>query len=184
MYGMVNKAVEDMVVRHHGESVWEQIKAQAGVEIDVFMSNENYSDEVTYKLVATASRILRMPAEQILINFGEHWVLHTAQEGYGGLMNAAGKTLPEFMRNLPNFHSRMTMIFPKLQPPHFECTDITEQSLKLHYHSHRQGLAPFVTGLMQGLGKKFNSPVTVRQTAAKAQGANHDIFEVSWTITP
>lgn len=173
-----------MVVLNHGEALWEQIKRQAGVEIDVFMSNENYSDEVTYKIVAAASQILRMPAEQILINFGEHWVLHTAQEGYGGLMGAAGKTLPEFMRNLPNFHSRMTMIFPKLQPPHFECTDITEQSLKLHYHSQRQGLAPFVTGLMQGLGKKFNTPVTVHQTAAKAQGADHDIFEVTWTTTP
>ena len=184
MYGMVNKAIEDMVVRHHGECVWEQIKAQAGVEIDVFMSNENYSDEVTHRLVAAASQILRMPAEQVLINFGEHWVLHTAQEGYGGLMSAAGKTLPEFMRNLPNFHSRMTMIFPKLQPPHFECTDITARSLKLHYHSHRQGLAPFVVGLMQGLGKKFNTPVTVRPTAAKAQGADHDVFEVSWTPTP
>ncbi len=181
---MVNKAVEDMVVLHHGESVWEQIKAQAGVEVDVFMSNENYSDEVTYRLVTAASQILQTPAEQILINFGEHWVLHTAQEGYGGLMSAAGKTLPEFMRNLPNFHSRMTMIFPKLQPPHFECTDITTRSLKMHYHSHRQGLAPFVVGLMQGLGIKFNAPVTVRQTAAKAHGADHDVFEVSWTTTP
>ena len=31
-----------MIVMHHGESVWEQIKAKAGVDIDVFMSNENY----------------------------------------------------------------------------------------------------------------------------------------------
>ena len=149
MYGMVNKAVEDMVVIHHGELIWEQIKSKAGVEVEVFMSNESYSDDITYNLVAAASEVLKVPAEQILIGFGEHWVLHTAQAGYGGLMNAAGKTLPEFMRNLPNFHSRVTMIFPKLQPPHFEGTDITERSLKLHYHSHRKGLAPFVMGLMQ-----------------------------------
>ena len=184
MYGMVNKAIEDMVVMQHGESVWEQIKAKAGVAVDVFMSNESYSDDITYNLVGAASKVLKIPAEQILIGFGEHWVLHTAQAGYGGLMNAAGKSLPEFMRNLPNFHSRVTMIFPKLQPPHFECTDITERSLRLHYHSHRQGLAPFVVGLMQGLGKKFATPVTVRQTAVKGQDVNHDIFEVNWTPAP
>jgi hypothetical protein len=183
MYGMVNKAVEDMVVLHYGETAWEQIRTQAGVEVDVFMSNESYSDDITYNLIRAASQVLQLPAEQILIKFGEHWVLHTAQEGYGGLMNAAGRTLPEFMRNLPNFHSRMTMIFPKLQPPHFECTEITNQSLNLHYFSQRQGLAPFVVGLMQGLGKKFNTPVTVRQSAAKDLGADHDIFELTWTKT-
>ena len=30
MYGMVNRAIEDMVVMHHGGPVWEQIKAKAG----------------------------------------------------------------------------------------------------------------------------------------------------------
>ena len=184
MYGMVNKAVEDMVVMHHGEAVWEQIKAMAGVDVDVFMSNENYTDDITYKLVAAASEVLKMPTEQILIGFGEHWVLHTAAEGYGGLMKAAGKTLPEFMRNLPDFHSRVTLIFPKLQPPHFECTDVTDRSLKLHYYSHRQGIAPFVVGLMQGLGKKFKTPVMVQRVDCKEQGADHDIFEVTWKPLP
>jgi len=169
---------------HHGESVWEQIKAKAGVDIDVFMSNENYSDDITYKLVGAASEVLNLPAEQILIGFGEHWVLHTASEGYGGLMKASGKTLPEFMRNLPNFHSRVTLIFPKLQPPHFECTDITDRSLRLHYYSHRNGLAPFVVGLMQGLGKNFKTPAVVRPVAVKDHGADHDVFEVAWNPNP
>ena len=181
MYGMINKAVEDMVCLHHGAAVWEKIKAQAGVEVEVFMSNESYTDDITYNLIRAASEVLQLSTEQILLGFGEHWVLHTAEEGYGALMQAAGRTLPEFMRNLPNFHSRVTMIFPKLKPPHFECTDITGDSLRLHYYSHRPGLAPFVIGLMQGLGKKFKTPVTVRQMAAKAQGADHDVFEVNWT---
>jgi hypothetical protein len=181
---MVNKAVEDMVVRHHGEAVWEQIKAKAGVDVDVFMSNESYSDDITYNLVGAASEVLKVPADQILMGFGEHWVLQTAQEGYGGLMSAAGRTLPEFLRNLPDFHSRVQMIFPKLQPPRFECTDVTDRSLKLHYISHRPGLAPFVVGLMHGLGKMFKTPVTVRQTETKAQGAIHDVFEVTWTPSP
>lgn len=181
MYGMVNKAVEDMVVMHHGEAVWEQIKAKAAVDVEVFMSNEAYPDEITYNLVAAASELLKTPAEQILHGFGEHWVLHTAQEGYGGLMKAAGKTLPEFLKNLPNFHSRVSMIFPRLQPPRFQCAEITDRSLKLHYFSHRQGLAPFVVGLMSGLGKMFNTPVTVRLVEARAEGADHDVFDVTWT---
>lgn len=96
-------------------------------------------------------------------------------------MKAAGKSLPEFLKNLPNFHSRVSMIFPKLQLPRFECSDFTGQSLKLHYFSCRPGLAPFMVGLMHGLGKRFKTPVTVRRTEAKDKGADHDVFEVSWT---
>lgn len=184
MYGMVNKAVEDMVCMHYGDEVWERIKARAGVDVEVFMSNEAYADEITYDLVSAASAVLELPAERILEGFGEHWVLHTAQEGYGGLMQAAGRTLTEFLQNLPNFHSRVAMIFPNLQPPRFQCSDITDSSLKLHYFSHRQGLAPFVVGLMRGLGKMFKTPVTVRLAEARGEGADHDVFEVTWTPAP
>jgi Haem-NO-binding len=180
MYGMVNKAVEDMVVMHHGEPVWEKIRARAGVDVEVFISNEGYPDELTYNLVAAASELLQVPVEKILIGFGEHWVLHTARQHYGGMLRAGGATLPEFLRNLPVFHTRVAMMFPKLQPPRFECSDLTEQSLKLHYFSRRAGLAPFVIGLMQGVGKMFDTPVTARQIAAREQGADHDVFELTW----
>ncbi len=184
MYGMVNKAVEEMVCMHHGEAVWEEIKTRAGVDVDVFLSNESYSDDVTYNLVGAASQVLNVPADAILRSFGEHWVLHTAQEGYGGLMHAAGRTLPEFLRNLPNFHARVSMIFPKLQPPRFQCTDVTETSLKLHYYSHREGLSQFVIGLMQGLGKMFGTPVSIRQLSGREPGGDHEVFEVNWTPKP
>jgi len=181
MYGMVNKAVEDMVCTQFGEAVWDEIKSRAGVDIDVFMSNEAYPDEMTFQLVGAASEVLKLPTERILEAFGEHWVLHTANEGYGGLMQAGGRSLPEFLSNLPGFHSRVKMLFPDLRPPSFECTDVTENTLTLHYRTHRAGLVHFVIGLMQGLGKLFNTPVTVRLAESKEQGADHDIFEVKWS---
>lgn len=181
MYGMVNKAIEEMVCMHHGEDAWEQIKAKAGVEVDVFISNEGYPDEITYKLVGAASELLGAPAETILETFGEHWILHTARKGYGGLMEAGGKSLAEFLVNLPNFHSRVVLMFPKLQPPRFECSEVTESSLNLHYFTHRPGLSHFVVGLVKGLGKLFDTPVEVQQVQNKSDGADHDIFAVNWT---
>ena len=181
MYGMVNRAVEEMVCMHHGEQAWEQIKAKAGVDVDVFMSNESYPDDVTYRLVGAASEVLGVLADKILEAFGEHWVLHTARDAYGGLLTAAGRTLPEFLANLPNFHSKVAMIFPRLQPPRFECTDVGANRLTLHYHTHRPGLAPFVVGLMQGLGKMYETPVTATLVKSRADGADHDEFDVRWS---
>jgi len=180
MYGMVNKAVEDMVANHHGEATWERIKFKAGVEVDDFISNEGYPDETTHKLVGAASEILALPAEQNLEDFGEHWVLHTATNGCGGLRNAGGDNLREFLLNLPNFHTRAAFVFPELHPPQFECTQAGERLLVLPHRTHRPGLQHFVIGLLQGLGKRFSTPITVQTIQSRTHGADHDAFRVEW----
>ena len=180
MYGLVNKALEELVIANFGEEKWERIKALAGVDHDVFISTDAYPDEETFRLVGAASTVLDMSAEQLLIGFGEHWVLNTASASYGPMMKSAGKSLKEFLINLPDFHTRVAMIFPDLQPPRFECSDVTDESLILHYFTHRSGLTPFVVGLVQGLGKLYQTPTTAELVAAKADGADHDVFMVRW----
>ena len=117
MYGLVNKAVEEMVKRGFGPEAWEQVKAKANVEEAVFISNEPYPDELTFRLVHAASEVTGIKPDDILFSFGEHWITHTSRHGYGALMDAGGKTLPEFLINLPHFHTRIALIFPKLRPP-------------------------------------------------------------------
>jgi len=181
MYGLVNKAIEELVVTHFGEDQWELIKKKASVDVEVFVSNEAYPDEMTYDLVSAASEVLGKSASAILVAFGEHWVLKTASESYGPMLRAGGTSLKDFLINLPNFHTRVQMIYPKLQPPRFECSDISANSMHLHYFTHRSGLTDFVVGLVQGLGKLYSTTATAKVIAAKAEGAAHDVFEVSWT---
>lgn len=180
MYGLVNKAIQDLVTTRFGEDKWEAIKAKAGVDTEVFISNDGYPDEITYQLVGAAVEVLGVPADQILIAFGEHWVLETAAKSYGPMMKAGGASLKEFLVNLPAFHTRVAMIYPHLQPPRFECSDVTDDSLHLHYHTHRPGLTAFVSGLLQGLGKYYDTPCTSEILARKDEGADHDVFAVRW----
>ena len=183
MYGLVNKAIEGLVVENYGDNVREEIKAKAKIDIDVFISNEAYEDQITYDLVGAASEVLNAPAETILENFGIYWVTKIAEQSYGHMMDAGGKSLTEFLVNLPNFHTRVTMIFPKLQPPRFEVSDVGENQLKLHYHSHRSGLQHFVIGLMKGLGQRFKMDVRVTLTESISQDPVHDVFLVQWQST-
>ena len=96
MYGMVNKAVEEMVISQFDEETWEKIKAKAAIEEEIFISNESYPDDVTYRLVASASETLGLTSDQVLEAFGIHWVLHTALEGYGELLEAGGQLCLNF----------------------------------------------------------------------------------------
>jgi hypothetical protein len=181
MYGLVNKAVEDLVVTRFGQEKWEAIKAKAGVEVDSFISNESYPDSVTYDLVGAAAEVLEAPAKDILIAFGEHWVLETAAKSYGAMLKAGGRDLREFLINLPNFHTRVMMIFRNLKPPRFECTGVGEESLNLRYYTHREGLADFVVGLVQGLGKYYETPATCELIEARGENGECDVFRVTWT---
>ena len=180
MYGLVNKAIQNMVCDRFGEETWETIKQKAGVEESSFLSMEGYPDDLTHRLVKAASVVLELPASDIMQAFGEYWVEYTAQEGYGEMMEMSGDNLPDFLEDLDNLHSRVGVIFPQLKPPSFECSDMEEESLNLHYHSTREGLAPMVVGLVKGLGTKFDTEVEVTQTANREDGADHDEFLIKY----
>jgi hypothetical protein len=181
MYGLVNKALKDMICKEHGPQQWARILVAAGLDEDNFISNAPYPDELTYKLVGAASAELGLPAEDVLHSFGEWWVVVTAKEGYGNLLKSGGKTLTKFLLHLPSLHTRIVLIFPELQPPEFECSDVEDGSLLLHYRSHRKGLSPFVVGLLRGLGRLFETPVDITHLHVADEGADHDVFKVSWT---
>ncbi len=180
MYGLVNKAIADMVCSQFGDATWQQIREAAAVQEGTFLSMEGYPDDVTHRLVKSASQVLGLSSAQIMEAFGEFWVTYTAKEGYGELMDMSGDTLPEFLENLDNMHARVGLSFPKLRPPAFECKEVDDQELTLEYRSEREGLAPMVLGLVKGLGHRFETEVEVKQTLHRAEGAEHDEFSVKY----
>ena len=180
MYGIVNRAIEDLIIHHHGQEKWEAIKKRSGVNVEFFLSNEPYDDAVTFQLATAASEELHQPLSDILVAFGEWWVLKTGMEKYGGLMHAGGENLKEFLLNLPMFHNRIMLIYPKLTPPEFKVEVVEERVLDVHYFSQREGLQDFVYGLLQGLGKMYQVNPTIALLQTRNDGATHEIFRVSW----
>jgi hypothetical protein len=180
MYGMVNKAVFDMVHAYFGADTWKAISRRAGIEDDMFLSMRQYPDQVTYRLVAAASQELSLSPEAVLEAFGEYWVSFTAREGYGELLKLQGSTLLEFLSNLDAMHARVGLSFSNLQPPAFHLTEQEERSVKLHYSSTRQGLAHLVVGLLRGLGKMFATTVDVTILPRQPEQAETEIFLLRW----
>lgn len=179
MYGLINKAVEGLVRSKFGDDTWNRIRTRAGLPDEPFISMEMYSDKSTYDLVGAASAELGVEAEKILEEFGRYWVSCTAQESYGELLKSVGRTLPEFLKNLDQMHTRIKLSFTHLTPPSFAVTDETSNSLQLHYYTHRAGLAPLVTGILEALGPRFKIKVT--STTRRVEGDRpHDVFDVRW----
>jgi hypothetical protein len=178
MYGLVNKAIQALVIDAKGNDIWEVVKRKAGVDEPAFISMQNYPDEITYNLVAAASEILDTPPEEILRLFGRHWILYTAKVGYGDLLDVNGQTFLEFINNLDAMHARIASTMPELSPPSFECLNIDKNTIEVHYFSERVGLCPMVKGLLEGLGERFQMRIIVEQLP-RAAADNFDRFQIT-----
>jgi hypothetical protein len=178
MYGLVNQAIQGLVVDNFGEDNWKAIKQKAGVTEDAFLSNEIYDDSITFNLAVSASEVLNIPLADVLKTFGKYWIIKVGNEKYGPLMKSGGDNFIDFIVNLPNFHSRVMLIYSDIKPPEFIVEKIKDSQLKLHYYSTRQGLTDFMFGLIQGLGELYQTPIDIKLIADRRNGDEHDIYEI------
>ena len=180
MYGIINQAIQGLITEEFGEDTWVKVKEKSQVNIDIFLNNESYDDSVTYQLAGAAAEVLGISLSDVLFTFGEYWILKTGARNYGALMRSGGGNLKEFLVNLPNFHSRVMLMYPDLTPPEFRISDVEESALHVHYYSERQGLSDFVVGLLHGLGKLFETQVEVTLLDSRDKGNDHEIYHVKW----
>jgi hypothetical protein len=178
MHGLVNQGIHDLAIQLGGEQLWADIRAAADVDVENFIGMDNYSDELTYRLVHGASSVLGISESEVLQAFGKHWILYTGRRGYGPMFDTMGGTLPEFLGNLDAMHARLRLSIPALKPPSFVCEECTDQQLRLEYWSDRPGLAPMVLGLLSGLGELFAVTLSVTHTIKQSEGADHDEFVI------
>jgi hypothetical protein len=165
MYGLVNQAMRDMVVSQHGEARWAEICSKAGVASADFVAMQAYPDAMTYGLVGAASETLATPVPELLKAFGDYWITFTAEQGYGEMMDLFGRDFLSCLRSLNGMHAHMGVMLPELKPPRFEILEREGAAGKvfdLKYFSKREGLVPFVLGLLEGLSRKFGEKAEIR----------------------
>lgn len=161
MYGVINKSLKEMVMRQFGESTWQQVMTVANVSEDSFLTMRSYDDQITYALAGAAAEVLGLSLDDALRAFGVHWVQSTLQEQYEVLMQATGSDMGGFLRNLNALHDRISSTFLDYRPPQFLVDDLDDGALKITYVSEREGLTPFVEGILLGLAQRFNAPMTI-----------------------
>ncbi|MCX6129564.1 MAG: heme NO-binding domain-containing protein [Proteobacteria bacterium] len=176
MYGLINKGLKNYIEQTFGATAWTAITDSLGLQIGEFIAMKIYDDELTYKLVAAASQNLELSPAEFLRLFGRHWIIYTAEHGYGQLLPIFGRNLREFLGNLNHMHAHMGGAMPGLNAPIFTVTDLG-QTMSLRYESKRDGLAPMVLGLLEGLAERFSTQVEISQILYRAS-SGHDEFTI------
>lgn len=179
MYGIVNKAIEELVVSLSGAEGWTKVCALAEVDPFSFVTLERYDDSLTFKLVGACAEVLGISADEVLVHFGRYWSRYTGQQGYGHMFSMLGDDLFSFLRNLPQLHDHLSLVFPDMLMPRFEAIPIDERRLRVAYRSDRDGLAAMVHGLLEGMAEVYGEQVVVTRLQWKDDGAEYDLFEVA-----
>lgn len=178
MYGMVNRAIMDLVVASADQETWERICQRAGLPSTRFSNTTVYDDSVTYDLVTAASEVLDLSPKQVLESFGRHWILFTGQEGWGPLFDMAGNDLRSFVEGLDAMHARVQASMPECRMPSFSVTSVEDGSLEVGYRSDREGLEPMVLGLLAGLAEHFDEKWNISDTGTQDDHGS-TIFKLS-----
>ncbi|XP_055331839.1 guanylate cyclase soluble subunit beta-1-like [Paramacrobiotus metropolitanus] len=157
MYGFVNRAIELLVLRNFGADTWEDIKKEAGVSIDGnFLTRCVYDDEMTFRLVTAAEKILNVPVPKILELFGAFFYDFCLESGYDKILGVLGSTPTAFLENLDALHDHLASIYPGMRAPSFRCTKRDYRSVILHYYSEREGLEPIVIGIVKTVASRLH----------------------------
>jgi hypothetical protein len=130
--------------------------------------------------VKNAATVLHAEPHDLLEAFGEYWILYTADEGYGELMELTGSTFTEFLGNLDMLHYRINNLMPELKAPQFSTRNETVNSVELEYRSKRAGLSPMLIGLIKGLGKRFDLIVTIQCIQEKNEENDCSVYKITW----
>ncbi len=156
MYGMVHRAARQMVLDQQGPEIWRDMTLAVGLTDEHFIGTHVYSDELTLRIVGQIAQTSGCSMTEALESFGEYWIGFAYAGSYSAIMRMAGDNLHQFLGNLDRMHASLQVSVAGARLPTFEVTSSTPSDIQLIYRSEREGLQPFVKGLMQGLLKHFS----------------------------
>uniref|UniRef100_A0A8D0GF78 guanylate cyclase n=1 Tax=Sphenodon punctatus TaxID=8508 RepID=A0A8D0GF78_SPHPU len=137
-----------------GEETWEKLRVQAGVQ-DTFLTFEVYKDEITMQLIDKACKMLDVPPDMVLKQFGEYFFEFCKRSGYDHMLRTLGGNLCEFIENLDALHSYLSLSYQEMNAPSFRVEKNKDGSMHLHYYSDRRGLFHIVPGIIGAAALDF-----------------------------
>ena len=177
MYGLINEAMRRLVTEQAGAQAWTNIADRAETA-ETFVGLLYYDDDITYRLVGAASVELDTPADELLRAFGNYWSSRVGPENYQDILGATGTSVTTVLANMDLMHARIQNLYPELVPPSFAVSETFDGGVIVEYRSHREGLAPFVVGLLEGLGDLYKTPTTVTHERPRSDEQPYDLFRV------
>lgn len=177
MHGLVFTYVQKFVQKEFGSDVWKALTSDAGVGGKSYSPAKSYPDEDALAIVGAASKMLELPAQEVLTTIGRGIA--------PDLMNLYRSRLPshwgtiDLIENVEGIiHSAVRVGNPGAHPPVLDCVRDGQDKIQIIYSSHRQ-MCGLLRGIVDGVARHYREVVTIEKTACMLEGAPYCVFEVT-----
>jgi guanylate cyclase soluble subunit beta len=177
MYGMIHRAMRQMVFEQLGEDAWLALEQRLKIGPTELLTAMVYEDALTLEIIAEAAARLNLTVDECLIAFGRYWIKYTEQGSLSSIMKFTGQNLAGFIANLDRLHLAVGAAMPGAQLPSFATLESESGHLVIEYRSDRIGLEKFVCGLLHGLMDRFDVQGDV---SIASRGEKSIVFDIRY----
>jgi len=165
MYGMIHQGARSLAVARLGQEEWDALAARNGLTEAHFIGLRHSSDAETLRLVGLIAERLGFGLAETLLEFGRSWFEFAATAGFGRTLRMAGGDIETFVGNLERMHVAIGSTMPRARLPSFEIVSRSAQEIRMVYRSERDGLAPFLEGILVAAAERFGEDIHVTHDA-------------------
>lgn len=177
MKGIVFNLLEDVVSRHHGAALWEDLIDAAGVD-GAYTSLGSYPDSDLEALVAAAAAALGTDRAGALRWFGVH-AMPVLAERYPGFFAPHATARPFVLGVNDLIHAEVRKLYPGAACPHFRLADADDGDLMMDYRSERR-MCALAQGFVEGAAAHYGEAVDFAHVACVDRGDPHCLFRIRW----
>lgn len=177
MKGIIFNLLEEVVIQHHGEDVWDDLLDGAGLG-GSYTALGSYPDDEALQLVELAAASLKSTPFDILRWFGREAMPLLAVR-YPGYFSGHTTTRPFVLSVNSIIHPELRMIYPGADVPTFGFRDERDGSLVMTYRSARR-LCALAQGFLEGAAGHYGETADVSHLQCMHQGASSCVCRVSF----
>ncbi|MDR2552686.1 MAG: heme NO-binding domain-containing protein [Treponema sp.] len=164
--GTIVLCIAGLVKSKGGDNAWRTVLRTAGLPEDLKLTRVSDVDEESIqKVLAAICSTLHIGTPELIDAFGDYWVNVYAPKYYRAYSYGITSAKAMIM-GMDKIHEQVTKILPNAHPPRFDFEEINENTLRVHYKSHRN-MIDFYIGLAKGVGKMFHTPMAIKKLSGE-----------------
>jgi hypothetical protein len=168
MYGLIFAELRKYAEDRFGEGTWPELLHAAGVERQVFLNVNEYSDEEAVALLTAAAERGKQQAAEMQEDFGSFIVADLVQV-YGPMIKPEWNTLDLLENTEDMIHELIRRKNPEAKPPTLGCSRESANEVLISYSSPRR-MCGFAKGLVHGVAQHYGQRVNVTESSCMERG--------------
>lgn len=170
MHGIVYASLKDHVVSVYGRETWEVVRADAGLSQQVYLPIQTYEDAEFGALAGALADRTGNDRRSVLRSVGRS-TMAMFMDTYESAVDPSWDALDCVVNAESVVHAGLRDRGVDLDPPKLEC-ERDGDGARIRYRSPRR-LCAVATGLAEGIGDHYGTPLSVVEEQCVDDGAPH-----------